>query len=68
MRRVNEKRESVDVTYRGQVIARIIPVSPGVETSLSAAWDDIDRLAAEIGHHWKADGKSGAEAVSEDRR
>ena len=70
LRRVREKRESVDVTYRGQVIARIVPVVPPAEAAqaLSAAWADIDQLAGEIGRHWKPKGKSAAEAVSEGRR
>lgn len=70
LRRVREKHESVDVTYRGQVIARIVPVVPPAEAAqaLSAVWADIDQLAGEIGRHWKPKAKSAAEAVSEGRR
>jgi prevent-host-death family protein len=70
LRRVREKHESVDVTYRGEVIARIVPVRPRPETvaSLNAIWTDLDRLSGEIGKHWRAGGKSAAEAVSEGRR
>ena len=70
LRRVREKHESVDVTYHGDVIARIVPVVPqakGAE-SLNAIWTDLDRLAGEIGKHWVGDGKSAAEVVSERRR
>jgi prevent-host-death family protein len=70
LRRVREKRETVEVTYRGQVIARIVPVVPPAEAAqtLSAVWADIDQLAGEIGRHWKPKTKSAAEAVSEGRR
>jgi antitoxin (DNA-binding transcriptional repressor) of toxin-antitoxin stability system len=70
LRRVREKREAVDVTYRGQVIARIVPAPPpaGQERTLSAVWTDMDQLAEEIGRHWKPRSKSAAEAVSEGRR
>jgi len=70
MRRVREKHEAVDVTYRGEVIARIVPVSPPAQRdqALSAIWTDIDQLAGEIGRYWRPEGKSAAEAVSEGRR
>ena len=69
LRRVREKNESVDVTYHGEVIARIVPVMSEDKTeSLNAIWTDLDRLAGEIGKHWVADGKSAAEVVSEGRR
>lgn len=70
LRRVREKHEAVDVTYRGQVIARIVPVPPRAEhdQTLSAVWTDIDQLAGEIGRHWRPESLSAAEAVSEGRR
>jgi prevent-host-death family protein len=70
LRRVREKHESVDVTYHGEVIARIVPVRPRAPaaTSQDAVWTDLDRLSGEIGRHWRADGKSAAEVVSEGRR
>jgi prevent-host-death family protein len=70
LRRVRERHEAVDVTYRGQVIARIVPVLPPAEAAetLSAVWTEMDQLAGEIGQHWKPRGKSAAEAVSEGRR
>ena len=69
LRRVREKNESVDVTYHGDVIARIVPVNPppGSPEQASAAWTDLDRLAGEIGEHWHG-GQSAAEVVSVGRR
>jgi prevent-host-death family protein len=69
LRRVREKGEAVEVTYRGQPVARLIPVaSPVVRPRhLAAVWSDLDRLAAEIGARWR--GAGGArEAVREVRR
>ena len=70
LRRVREKHEAVDVTYRGEVIARIVPVRSLAETaaSLNAVWTDLDRLSGEIGKHWRVGGKSAAEVVNEGRR
>lgn len=69
MRQVREKGEPVEVTYRGQVIARLVPVTrPRVpDKDLGAVWSDLDRLAAEIGGRWPK-GQSAADAVREGRR
>jgi prevent-host-death family protein len=69
LRRVRDKREAVDVTYRGQVIARIVPVVSPAETAetASAVWAEIDQVAEEIGRRWTT-GASAAQAVSEGRR
>ncbi len=50
LRHVRKAREAVDITYHGQVIARIIPVLPRAESDemLSAVWTDMRRLAGEI--------------------
>lgn len=65
-RHARERRDAVDITYRGQVMARVVPVPPQAEgdDTPSAIWTDMDRLAAEIGRHWKPGGKSGAEPAS----
>lgn len=70
LRRVPEKREPVDVSYRGEVIARIVPMVPKAEVAEqpNAVWTDIDWLASEIGRHWEPEDKSAAEIVSEERR
>ena len=70
VRRVKQKREAIDITYRGEVVARLVPVEPAAEAEarLSAAWDEWERLAVEISKAWKPEGKSAAETVSEARR
>lgn len=69
LRRVHDKHETVDVTYRGQVIARIVPVPPPTEATDTqiAVWMALNQLAGEIGRHWRPKGKSAAEAISEGR-
>lgn len=60
--------ETVEVTNRGQVIARVIPVrrpKPDLQ-KVRAALADIDRLAAEISAHWPA-GVSALDAVHDVR-
>ncbi|MEW5871795.1 MAG: hypothetical protein AB1894_21185 [Chloroflexota bacterium] len=53
------------VTHRGKLVARILPVAPAPKQDLRQ-WDDLERLALEIGQRWPA-GVSAAEAVSEGR-
>jgi len=68
LRRVREKGEEIQVTYRGQVVALLVPVKPkSTRRKSSAAWADLDQLAAEIGRHWPK-GVSAVEAVREVRR
>jgi len=69
LRRVRERGEEIEVTYRGRVVARIVPVSqerPRARAS-AAVWSSLDRLAREIGARWPR-GRSAAEAVREGRR
>jgi antitoxin (DNA-binding transcriptional repressor) of toxin-antitoxin stability system len=71
LRRVREKHEQIQVTYRGEVVALLVPV-PGARRKLRAAaddavWADLDQLAAEISASWPK-GVSAVEAVREGRR
>lgn len=69
MRRVRESGEVIDITYRGEVVARLIPTRPAVTTAdeLAALWSDMDRLAEQVAAQWT--GQPGAvEAVREGRR
>ncbi len=69
LRRVRQSRESVDVTYRGRVVARLVPVreAEGARTEAASVWVEMDQLAAEIGAQWPR-GLSAQEAVTEQRR
>ncbi len=66
IRLVREKGESVDVTYHGKVVARLVPVGPESEPS-PQAWADLDQLAVEIGKAWQG-APDAALAVREGRR
>ena len=69
LRQVREQGKEVEVTYHGQVIARLVPVTPSQSPAIDSAaiWSDLDRLSAEIGARWPAD-VTAAEAVSQERR
>jgi len=69
LRRVRERGEEVQVTYRGRPVARLIPVSGrgSGKREAAAVWSDLDRLAAQIGARWPV-GLKAAEAVREGRR
>jgi prevent-host-death family protein len=69
VRRVREQGEVVDITYRGEVVARLIPAKPAVTSAeeLAALWADMDRLAEEISAQWTGS-MSAVDAVREGRR
>lgn len=69
LRRVREEGEIIEVTYHGEVIARLVPVHPPAATvrNMAAIWADLDQLTAEISAKWP-EGVSAVEAVREVRR
>jgi prevent-host-death family protein len=69
IRRVREQHEPVAVTFRGRIVARIVPVEQPSDrdAELASVWADLDELAAEIGARWPANVTS-TEAVEEIRR
>jgi len=78
LRRVRENQESFDITYRGRVIARLIPVEPPADhweddSEEEAAeywetvWAQMDETAAAIAKKWPH-GVSAVDAVREQRR
>ncbi|HEX5140868.1 MAG TPA: type II toxin-antitoxin system prevent-host-death family antitoxin [Dehalococcoidia bacterium] len=68
MRRVRESKESFEITHRGRVVARIIPVSERSKTPDNAGlWAHMDELAEEIAANWPS-GLTASDAVAEQRR
>jgi len=67
IRMVREEGSEIQVTYRGEVVAMLIPITRPSHQEEAQAWTEIDHLAAEIDAHWPA-GVSAAEAVAESRR
>ena len=69
LRQVREEHESFSVTYRGKVVAKLVPaMDPSADQEVaSAIWTRMDDLSREVSAHWPA-GSSASEAVSEQRR
>lgn len=69
LRRVREEGEIIEITYHGQPIARLVPITPAPpeEEELAAYWADLEQLAAEIEAKWP-EGVSAVDAVRDVRR
>ncbi|HYO25218.1 MAG TPA: type II toxin-antitoxin system Phd/YefM family antitoxin [Lacipirellulaceae bacterium] len=69
VRHVREQGEVVEITYRGQVVARLVPAGSSLPNGeeAQAVLADLDRLAAEIGRQWPQ-GVSSVGAVRDIRR
>jgi prevent-host-death family protein len=68
LRRVREEGATFEVTYRGRVIAQLVPVGePASPEPMQSFWDRWDALSAEIGDRWP-EGVSAVDAVRESRR
>jgi prevent-host-death family protein len=68
IRRVDERREPVEVTRGGKVVVRIEPVEQAPDLqSIEAFWRRHDQLAREIGEKWPG-GLSAVDALAADRR
>jgi prevent-host-death family protein len=66
IRRVREEGEEIQVTYRGEVVALLVPVRRAGKPGEEQAWANLDLLAAEIQARWP-EGVSASEAVAEGR-
>ncbi len=69
LRQVRKEQETFTITYRGKVVAKLVPV---VDASIeqertSAIWTQMDELSREIGILWPPD-VSAPEAVADQRR
>lgn len=53
LRRVRQKGETVAVTFRGVLIARITPVEDATSSVDDAGWVELDELSAKIGRQLK---------------
>jgi prevent-host-death family protein len=67
IRQVREEGKEIRVTYRGEVVALLVPVKHSSSVAqVARAWAELDLLAAEIGARWP-EGVSAAEAVADVR-
>jgi prevent-host-death family protein len=69
LRQVNQKRVDIQITRRGQPIARLVPFqrTRARARPRTVVWADLDELATEIGAHWSG-ATSAVDAVSQGRR
>ncbi len=69
LRRVREEGQIIEITYHGEVIARLVPVAPPEPTGeeITAVWANLDQLTAEISAKWP-EGVSAVDAIREVRR
>ena len=66
IRLVRQEGHQIQVTYRGEVVALLVPVERSEQTAGVDTWARLDVLAAEIGARWPRD-VSSVEAVAEGR-
>lgn len=68
LRRVREEHASYDVTYRGKVVAKLVPVEQKEfdQEEFRRLWAEMDEIAARVARKWPK-GISAAEAVAQDR-
>lgn len=73
LRELREHGEMVDITHRGEVIARLMPVGQSAQEmpiepeKLRAFWERWDKLASELSADWP-EGVSAEDAVNDVRR
>ncbi len=69
LRREREKGETIDITYRGETIARLVPVTPPkpAKEEVAAILAELEDLATEISAMWP-DGVSALDAINDIRR
>jgi prevent-host-death family protein len=69
VREVRDNESSIDITYRGRVVARLVPVVPELAEarSVDELRAEMDELAAEISKSWP-EGISAADAIADVRR
>jgi prevent-host-death family protein len=65
LRAVREGQAEYVITYRGQPVARLVPVA-GPEDG-ERAWQELERLSQEISAHWRSD-QSALELLAQVRR
>ena len=69
LRRVRLNKETIEVTYRGKVVARIVPIQNQDEVpkrKCEDIWKEMDQLSDRISRQWP-EGVSSVDAVRERR-
>jgi prevent-host-death family protein len=69
LRRVREDGETIEITYHGETVARLVPINPPTPSTeeIAAIWANLDQLTAEISAKWP-EGVSAVDAIRDVRR
>ena len=69
LQRVRDEGETIEITLRGETVARLVPTrrKSSSPEEIARQFADLDELAQEISKHWKSD-MNAVEAVREQRR
>jgi prevent-host-death family protein len=69
VRLVREEKEEIEITYRGKVVARLVPVDDAAERARRSdeAWARFRRVGEQIAAAWP-EGVSAVDAIREQRR
>jgi prevent-host-death family protein len=51
LRRVREEGETIEITYHGQAIARLVPIKPVTPVETALVLRELDDLIYEISNH-----------------
>jgi prevent-host-death family protein len=68
VRRVREDGETIDVTYRGEIVATIVPRQKRSQTDMEAFWERQRQLVREAGKHLDNKPIDVVELLREERR
>jgi prevent-host-death family protein len=68
VRRVREDGETIDVTYRGEIVATIVPRQKRSQTDMEAFWERQRQLVQEAGKHLDNKPIDVVELLREERR
>jgi prevent-host-death family protein len=68
VRRVRDDGETIDITYRGEVVATIVPKSKPSSLEIDTFWDRVAKLRRDIAANMGAESVDSAELVREQRR
>ena len=55
LRQVREGGQEIQIIYRGEVVAPMVPIKHAPHDESGDAWATLDTLAAEIGARWPKD-------------
>jgi prevent-host-death family protein len=68
VRRVRDDGETIDITYRGEVVATIQPKRPIDPERSRAFWERVDQLRQNLADHMGSEPVDAVELVREQRR